>query len=141
MKLNTTQRLLYALLLIALISGFLISTVDELYFDQAFAVEDGLVEWTTALFLLITGLLLIYRYFLLFLKKSISWKIGTIAIALLFIFASGEEISWGQRVFEIESGSYFKEKNLQQETNLHNLEIAGININRLLFWPTFYHFA
>jgi uncharacterized membrane protein YraQ (UPF0718 family) len=51
---------------------------------------------------------------------------------LLFV-AAGEEISWGQRALGIQTPEYFKEHNLQAETNLHNLKINGIEINRFVF--------
>lgn len=50
-----------------------------------------------------------------------------------FFFAAGEEISWGQRIFNIASSDYFLEKNLQQEINLHNLVVGGIKLNKLIF--------
>jgi hypothetical protein len=56
-----------------------------------------------------------------------------ITLAVLFFFAAGEEISWGQRIFNFETSGIFKSNNLQQETNLHNLEIGGVKINKLIF--------
>jgi hypothetical protein len=44
---------------------------------------------------------------------------------LLFIFCAGEEISWGQRIFNIASPQYFYESNYQQEINFHNLPLFG----------------
>lgn len=49
------------------------------------------------------------RYYLLFM--------------VLFFFAFGEEISWGQRIFNFEAPETLKELNVQGEFNLHNLEI------------------
>ncbi len=48
-------------------------------------------------------------------------------------FAFGEELSWGQRIFSIESSDFFIERNAQKETNLHNLVINGIKLNKVLF--------
>ena len=49
----------------------------------------------------------------------------------------GEEISWGQRIFDWETPEYFLANNKQEETGLHNLvvEINGekVNINKLIF--------
>ena len=44
-------------------------------------------------------------------------------LALLFLFAFGEEISWGQRIFNFETPEIIKKINIQDEFNLHNLEI------------------
>ncbi len=43
-----------------------------------------------------------------------------ILLALSCFYVAMEEISWGQRIFGIQSPEYFKEKNLQGELNLHN---------------------
>lgn len=44
-----------------------------------------------------------------------------------------EEISWGQRIFGIESNEFFKTYNDQQETNLHNTfqGVAGIKTKHI----------
>lgn len=44
---------------------------------------------------------------------------GVLGLACLYVV--GEEISWGQQIFDWESPEWFKEKNLQGETNLHNM--------------------
>lgn len=54
-------------------------------------------------------------------------------MALIFLFGAGEEISWGQRIFDVESSEYFKQNNAQQETNLHNMVVGETKINKLIF--------
>jgi len=44
---------------------------------------------------------------------------GVLGLACFYVV--GEEISWGQQVFDWDSPDWFKEKNLQGETNLHNM--------------------
>ena len=58
---------------------------------------------------------------------------GTLLLGLLFFFGAGEEISWGQRLFDLESPDFFQEHNVKGETNLHNLVIGGVKINKVLF--------
>jgi len=41
-------------------------------------------------------------------------------LALACFYVTGEEISWGQRLFNIATPDFFRAHNLQQETNLHN---------------------
>ncbi len=57
-------------------------------------------------------------------------------MSAVFLFAAGEEISWGQRIFEIDTPDALVDANRQQETNLHNLGISGFDEYRLftLFW-------
>ena len=46
---------------------------------------------------------------------------GILGIGMLLI--SFEEISWGQRIFNVTPPDYFKQHNIQNEISLHNLEI------------------
>jgi len=54
-------------------------------------------------------------------------KFSTLFFYVIIIFstltflAAMEEVSWGQHIFHFKSGDFFLEKNLQAETNLHNL--------------------
>ena len=44
-----------------------------------------------------------------------------LACALVFFVVAGEEVSWGQRVFDIKTPEALVALNYQQETNVHNL--------------------
>jgi hypothetical protein len=65
--------------------------------------------------------------------KGKLWIAFNITVALGLFFGFGEEISWGQRIFNIIPGDFFMKKNLQQELNIHNLMINDIKINKLIF--------
>lgn len=131
--LSPWEILCYSVLFGVLIIGTYLSYFCSSYFDNNFAAEDGVVENATALLLLFSSFLLFGRFFALKTRKKITWKIGVIILALLFFFAAGEEISWGQRIFNFSSGDFFEERNLQKETNLHNLTIGETNLNKLIF--------
>ena len=38
----------------------------------------------------------------------------------------------GQRIFSVESSEFFLENNAQSETNLHNLKVGEVKVNRIL---------
>ena len=57
----------------------------------------------------------------------------SILIFVVFFFVAGEELSWGHRIFNLESSEYFKEHNAQEELNLHNLTVGEVKINKLVF--------
>ena len=90
--------------------------------------EDGPVEYATAALFGLTGVLFLVacrqsdflrdkqfglRYFML-----ICWAL------LMFVFL-GEEISWGQRIWSIETPESLAAINLQQELNIHNIELVS----------------
>lgn len=132
-KLTNIEKTLYSLLIIILILSVYFGFTDKVYFDTVFAQEDGAIEYGTFFFLLCISLLQFYRLFTLSKNRAILWKSAVFFFAILFLFGAGEEISWGQRIFEIESGEFFKGNNLQKETNLHNLEVNGVKLNKLIF--------
>ena len=97
--------------------------------------EDGLLESIAALLFFITAIL----FFILFFKKtafyktsdqlyynSYSRRIFFLLLALLFVFLCGEEISWGQRILGFDTPENIKERNMQDEFNLHNLDIFNL---------------
>lgn len=102
-------------------------------FYNYIVVEDGIIENITALTLLVISLLFTYRLIKKIGLKNKAWIVFNILIILGSFFGFGEEISWGQRIFSIESSEFFTEYNLQNETNLHNLKIKNIRINQLIF--------
>jgi hypothetical protein len=123
----------YAFLLFVFAIGIYTSNTNMNFFENVFAREDGSVEYATALMLLCISLLQLYRLYKLSKYKAYLWKIGMIAFVLIFFFGAGEEISWGQRIFNIESSEYFLENNAQKEMNLHNMVIEGTKVNKLIF--------
>jgi hypothetical protein len=50
-------------------------------------------------------------------------------LLLFFIACGGEEISWGQRIFNIETPEALKAVNVQDETNVHNIGSISIFSN------------
>jgi hypothetical protein len=80
--------------------------------------EDGYIEYLSALLFLsasIISLNLVSRSN----RPSEKMWYGVLAIGLFFI--AGEEISWGQRIFNIDTFEFMRYQNVQNENNLHNL--------------------
>ena len=127
------DKLFYSILAIILIASTYYGFTDPEYFNDVFTKEDGAIEYSTALFLMTIGLCCLWRLVTIRQKKKATWVFGTAMFVLLFFFGAGEEISWGQRLFNIESSEFFLENNAQKETNLHNLVVADKKINKIIF--------
>lgn len=132
-NLTTLDKIAYSFLIIIFGLGIYYANTDLLYFDEVYTVEDGFVENGSAIFLIISSIILMYRFFTLNKSKGLFWKVGILGMSLLFFFAAGEEISWGQRIFDVQSSEYFLENNAQGETNLHNMVVDGTKVNKLIF--------
>jgi len=111
-----TRRSAVVYLSLALVTALVVyyQIVDE-YFLYAFCEEDCLVEWATVVFYLFAAYLFIFKDQ----GRKNPWKL---LLALLFISLAGEEISWGQRLFQYEVPNVVGRINVQNEFNLHNLQ-------------------
>lgn len=130
---RTRDKTVYTLLFIICSVGLYFGLTDENFFNKTYAQEDGLVEYSTAIMLFSISILCLYRLFTIQKGKTMTWKIGTLLFALLFLFGAGEEISWGQRIFNVASTKFFIENNAQGETNLHNLVVGETKLNKVIF--------
>lgn len=92
------------------------------------AKEDGLFETGSSLAFLLVSILFLFLFFkdnqgndfyFVTLKKNLFFLL----LSLLFFFAFGEEISWGQRIFNFGTPDALKNVNVQDEFNLHNLTL------------------
>ena len=93
------------------LSHLIIYTHIDIFFDNHLA-EDGILESATVVLSLLSCLLF-------FISGTRGCKFAFLLSAAWLIFAM-EEISWGQRLFDLSSPQVFIQYNFQQETNLHN---------------------
>ncbi len=123
---------------LAMSNDILSVTIHE---DQYFELIGALGFFVTAILFFISFILSLRR------KQEITyaWMVPLVFFGLfiIFIFGAGEEISWGQRIFNIGTPESLSAINRQDELNLHNLEaIDGgqfLSADRLfdLFWFSF----
>jgi hypothetical protein len=103
-----------------LLAFMVISFSAYLLLDRILAIrlaaEDSLFEYVTAACFFGTAVLLVRSF-------SIKRNFFFLALALVFFVGCGEEISWGQRIFGFGTPESIAQKNIQGETNLHNLDV------------------
>ena len=117
--------------------GLSIYFVVSIVFDvgESLTTEDNLFEYLTVAFYL-TGALLCMAGLVVSRQRGRSiaryWLLGW---ALLFLLVAMEEISWGQRMFGIETPEFIASHNGQDEVNLHN--VASELVNRSFYSMVF----
>ena len=90
------------------------------------ALEDGLIEYLGAS-CFFTMSILCFALFILsrkgndFILTRTNKNIFYLLLGIAFLFAAGEEISWGQRIFSISVPKAWATINVQKELTLHNL--------------------
>ena len=112
--------------------GYLFLCLNVLFFSalcaaaprtfQALSREDYWVENLTAVWFLLAGLVL----FVTALAERRSFRRGAyILVGMAMMFAAGEEISWGQRIFGFATPDLLMRLNDQEEFTVHNI-INGV---------------
>lgn len=131
-QLSLTEKIVLFLVAAMLIAGYILFYTDVAAFEK-YVQEDGIVEWLTLLGLISGCIVCFSRAVKLRRFKSGWFLFVTIALGFALFFVAGEEISWGQRILGIQSSEFFKERNSQGETNLHNLVVGGLKLNKIIF--------
>jgi len=106
--------------------GIALATPEWL--PEALTREDGPVEFASFACFLVASVLAFVAAWRL--RPTRPLAVGALAFGMLLFVAAGEEISWGQRLFEIETPAALVDGNRQDELNLHNLE--GFQENAIL---------
>ncbi|CAA9235936.1 MAG: hypothetical protein AVDCRST_MAG95-1212 [uncultured Adhaeribacter sp.] len=113
--------------------GIVLSRTDLYWFEFTYTAEDSFIEWMTVLPLLLSLAITLRRLVRVYSRGHWLFAGIMLGLAAFCFFAAGEELSWGQRLFKLQSSAFFQENNSQRETNFHNLIINGYSINLLVF--------
>jgi hypothetical protein len=97
------------------------------------AKEDEFIEWSTGVFYFMSSLFSILIGKRIIKQKKKHFAVIYFIFSIAFCLIAFEEISWGQRIFEINTPD-FLEDNLQDEMNIHNLPMFHMFIH---FFPLF----
>lgn len=133
MKLNKVEKVVLSFVFICILIGVVWSRISDSSFKHYYVREDHFIEWMQFIGLFLGAMLCFYRTWILRHKRSVIFLLATFVLGALFFFGAGEEISWGQRIFGVQSSEFFLKNNAQGETNLHNLVVGGVKINKLVF--------
>jgi hypothetical protein len=128
LKWYAAAALLYVLLSYQpFIVGVLVDDIDPFV---ALTQENGVIENIGALGFLASAVLFGIAYIRS--GRPEHWPDHTLlkrlfylGLAVVFLFAAGEEVSWGQWIFGFEPAGAISGGNIQGEFNLHNQELAG----------------
>lgn len=132
-KLSPLEILLMVFTSTIVVTGIVISQINVQWFEEVYAVEDGFVENWTLVPLLFATIYALYQVGFHGRHKTWHFSAFMLLVALFSFFVAGEEISWGQRVFDVQSPAFFKQHNAQAETNLHNMVLGDKKINKIIF--------
>jgi hypothetical protein len=133
---KTSEKIIFPLIFLLVLIGVGLSHYRLEWYEGIYVREDGPIEWLTFLPLVMGFFLCWYRASILKPFRSKTFYCSLLFLGLVFLFGAGEEISWGQRIFDWKSSQFFMQNNTQMETNLHNLFIGSFKFNRVIFGTT-----
>ena len=94
-------------------------------------VEDGIVEWMQFLAFSLTAGLLAYVTVDRWRQEGLRFEVLVLGgLSALVALAALEEISWFQRILQIQSPEFFLQNNRQAETNIHNLGFGEESLHK-----------
>ncbi|MBM3296923.1 MAG: hypothetical protein FJY83_04915 [Candidatus Aminicenantes bacterium] len=115
-----TKTLVFLLPLI-LFSAFFLLKLTRPDFYASLIEEDSAIEYLQAVFYIAASVAALLVSIRLLRNGMTAAGILYALLAAGMLFASLEEISWGQRIFRIPSPAYFERHNWQRELSIHNL--------------------
>lgn len=121
---NNTSKYLFISVSI-LIPIFTLIFLYDISLYEALSDEDYIVENLSSFFLFFASFFFLRAFFLTKkVKNDINKWVGPILLtfSILFFWAGGEEISWGQRIFNIATPEDLAAINDQNELNIHNID-------------------
>ena len=126
--------LFFIFLVLILIEGYLCKYTKLNFCNESFFFnfwnENGFIENLSSLFLFLAIIFLLKARNLYRENKFIN--IFLIIKILALVYFLGEEISWGQHIFKWTSPEFFKNANIQGETNIHNISNLFDQVPRTL---------
>ena len=91
---------------------------------ERLAREDGVIEDLQAVILTIGCVVSVVIAWKLYSTDRKPLAVGYALIFVALFFVAGEEIDWGQRLFQIQTPAWFEQNNKQGEITIHNLTEA-----------------
>ena len=104
--------------------GFILLFLFHVELYDQLTSEDNIIENLSAVLLLFCSCFFLISFF--HARKSPlkihHWlSYGLLMLSIVFFLIAGEEISWGQRIFDLATPDYLSSVNEQDELNFHNI--------------------
>lgn len=132
-RMKKLEILILSILFFFVLLGVYLARTNPTYFVDVYTTEDGLIESLTTLALFSAALVCFYRVLRLRGLRSKRFLACCALLGVIMLFGAGEEISWGQRILGFNSPEFFNQNNAQMETNLHNMVVGSVKLNKLVF--------
>jgi len=110
----TKDKFLIILLFVSISISYAVYLIPDKQFVGYLGKEDCLFENLTAVFFFVASVIC-------FIICRVHFNVFILLLGLLLFTGFGEEISWGQRIFNFETPEGLKKINVQKEFTIHNI--------------------
>ena len=100
----------------------LLKKIAPWWYYRLMVHEDSFGEWLTFILYFIAFLISFSISITYYKSKHTLYGLMYMFLTLGLFFIAGEEISWGQRIFNVHTTAFFMKYNYQKEMNVHNLK-------------------
>jgi len=127
------EKYAYPITLFFVLNSIFLAWINLKYFEAHMVERSGLLKQFQPMAMLAIILLSSYRAFAF--RKIKGWRFlaGSIFFCILFTFSLGETMTWGQRIFEYPTPSFFLQYNTQGMPTIHNLAFGSFRVNKVVF--------
>ncbi|MDD3679550.1 MAG: hypothetical protein PHX72_01700, partial [Candidatus Shapirobacteria bacterium] len=101
---------------------FILFKITDTYNYHVFIAEDGPVEYAQFILFLLAGIFFLASAINLLKKKTFLVGFCYLLFSFAAFFVAIEEISWGQRLLQIDTPEMIAQQNSQNEITIHNLD-------------------
>jgi hypothetical protein len=108
---------------IMLVAAMLWLKIDRRDLYRSIIREDAIIENLTCIAYFVACVFAISISVGFLKTRRLFLGLSYLILGLGFLFVAMEEISWGQRLFAFGTPDYLAQRNVQNETNIHNLSV------------------
>jgi hypothetical protein len=123
-----TENAAYGVLAPVLLFAVVLTQAEPALYRALFDREDRFAEIASFLVLLFLGFLCMRRALLLRAQRGLAFAGFCALYGAGFLVLAGEEISWGQRLFDLQTPDWLERNNRQEELNFHNIVVGGAQV-------------
>jgi hypothetical protein len=112
--------IIFLLPIVFVICAVLVKSNSPHWYKVLFWTEDSIIEWLTFIFYFVAFIVACSISVTFYRSNSGLFCFMYVFLAAGLFFISMEEISWGQRIFNVSTPELFLDYNYQKEMNIHN---------------------
>lgn len=113
--------------IVFVICAVLVKSNSPYWYKVLFWKEDSIIEWLTFIFYFIAFIVACSISVTFYRSNSHLFCFMYMFLSIGLFFIAMEEISWGQRIFNVSTPEFLLNLNYQKEANIHNLKLFPLH--------------